>query len=222
MIFINVNDESGQKIYNQMNEKVIDKINNMATIYYNAATFGFDDVYINYKIGDGAWTSTPGVKMEKTDELEGYTHKIVIPIGEETKLTCCFNNGKGTWDNNDSKDYVVTSPYVGISDKTCEGVTAINSLEVNKVIINDGSMNNVYLGDTVKVTTKAAGAIGKCKYTVVARNYDDGKIDVISKESEDSSASWVPSEKGYWTITVLVEDEEGNCIKNSDYGVDVY
>ena len=221
MIFFNINDETGQKIYYQNNLKVIDKINNTATIYYNAEDYKFDEVYFHYKVGNGEWTKAPGIKMEKTSEVDGYTHKITISLGEETNITGCFTNGKGLWDNNNSKNYELIKGCFGVSKGCINQVTEPTSLEIKKVIFNDEETYDVKYGETVKVTTKVAGNKGNCKYTVIATNTASGKIDVLSKESNDSTVSWIPSEKGGWKVTAFIEDEEGNVKCNSDYGISI-
>lgn len=71
------------------------------TIYYK----GYDTPYIHYKIGNGQWTSVPGVQMQKCDELTGYTHKITVDLGTATMLTVCFNNGNGSWDSRNGANY---------------------------------------------------------------------------------------------------------------------
>ncbi|NLK24424.1 MAG: hypothetical protein GX309_10750, partial [Clostridiales bacterium] len=74
---------------------------NEITIYYK----GYDTPYMHYKIGNGAWTSAPGVKMEKTNEMSGYTHKLVVNLGNCNDLTACFNNGNGSWDSRNGANY---------------------------------------------------------------------------------------------------------------------
>ena len=74
---------------------------NITTIYYK----GYDNPYIHYKIGNGNWTSVPGIKMEKTSEKEGYDYKITIDLGDADNLTACFNNGNGNWDSNGGRNY---------------------------------------------------------------------------------------------------------------------
>ena len=72
---------------------------NKVTIYYNS---GWGSAYAHYRIGDGEWTDVPGVKM--TSANGGY-YKITVDLGSATKLTACFNNGSGSWDNNGGNDY---------------------------------------------------------------------------------------------------------------------
>ncbi len=78
------------------NVTVEDKV----VIYYK----GFSTPYFHYSIR-GAWTSVPGIKMEECKDVEGYTHKIEINLPGDETLKCCFNDGNGNWDNNNSKDY---------------------------------------------------------------------------------------------------------------------
>ncbi len=73
---------------------------NSLTLYYKT---GWSNAYVHYQIGSGEWTTAPGEKMEK--DSSGY-YKVTIEMGGYTKVTACFNNGSGTWDNNGSCNYV--------------------------------------------------------------------------------------------------------------------
>ena len=205
MLFTTVTDEKGQKEYFQNNCHVVDKIENYTTIYYN----GYDNTFIHYKIGDGSWTNAPGVQMEKTDEIPGYTHKITISLGEADKLTCCFNNGQGTWDNNDTKDYSLEAGDYLISDKTVKKTTLPDSLQITSGKLSSGEINlgeSIYVEDLKTVSKK-----GESKYTVFAINQDTGKFEEIGKETTDSKLSWKPSEKGTWYVYVFAQDDSFAC-----------
>ena len=93
---------------------VEDKVSNQTTIYYK----GYDNPYIHYKIGNGAWTNAPGVKMEKTSEKPGYGYKITIDLGDANNITACFNNGNGSWDSNNGNNYTF-----GVGNYTYSNVT---------------------------------------------------------------------------------------------------
>ena len=80
---------------------VTEKSKNSITIYYK----GYDTPYMHYKIGNGAWTSAPGIRMEATNEKPGYTHKLTIDLGDSKDLTACFNNGHGSWDSRNGANY---------------------------------------------------------------------------------------------------------------------
>ena len=52
--------------------------------------------------------------MVETNEMPGYKYKAVINLGQETVLTACFNNGNGSWDNNNYNNY-----QFGVGVYTC-------------------------------------------------------------------------------------------------------
>ena len=80
--------------------------NNTVVVYYKRATnTSWTNAYIHYKVNNGKWTTAPGVKMTKISA--GYW-KYTIDLGKETGATLCFNNGAGTWDNNDKLNYTCT------------------------------------------------------------------------------------------------------------------
>ncbi|MFC5703158.1 carbohydrate binding domain-containing protein [Cohnella faecalis] len=73
---------------------------NTVTVYYKK---GFSTPYIHYRPAGGTWTTVPGVAIPAS-EATGY-NKITINIGSATQLEACFNNGSGTWDNNNGANY---------------------------------------------------------------------------------------------------------------------
>ncbi|MBU5593870.1 starch-binding protein [Amphibacillus sp. MSJ-3] len=77
---------------------------NSVTVYYKK---GFDTPYIHYRPEGVEWTVAPGVKMEDA-EIAGYS-KLTIDIGEADRLEATFNNGQGTWDNNNGDNYLFDS-----------------------------------------------------------------------------------------------------------------
>ncbi|MBQ5559223.1 MAG: hypothetical protein IIT46_05530 [Lachnospiraceae bacterium] len=96
---------------------------NLACIYYKRSTnTSWKKVYAHYKI-DGIWTVSPGVQMEKMGD--GYW-KIQIPYKRSSEITICFNNGSGTWDNQNGKNYTV---QIGnyLIDQTTKKVTEIKT-----------------------------------------------------------------------------------------------
>ncbi|MGO4544646.1 family 14 glycosylhydrolase [Paenibacillus sp. 2TAB23] len=73
---------------------------NSVTIYYKK---GYATPYIHYRPAGGAWTAVPGKPMTDS-EVSGYA-KITIALGTATQLEAVFNNGSGTWDNNNAQNY---------------------------------------------------------------------------------------------------------------------
>ncbi|WP_407074320.1 family 14 glycosylhydrolase [Paenibacillus lacisoli] len=75
---------------------------NSVTIYYKK---GFTTPYIHYRPAGGTWTTVPGTAMPAAEAAYPGYAKITINIGSSTQLEAVFNNGSGTWDNNNSKNY---------------------------------------------------------------------------------------------------------------------
>ncbi|WP_310602199.1 carbohydrate binding domain-containing protein [Anaerosporobacter sp.] len=80
-------------------------VDNSVTIFYKTT---WSNANIHYQVGTGAWTTSPGVAMS-TSNVAGYK-TITIDLGTSTALTACFNNGSGTWDNNNKLNYTFTTP----------------------------------------------------------------------------------------------------------------
>jgi chitodextrinase len=74
---------------------------NSATVYYKK---GFTTPYIHFRPAGGTWTTTPGVAMPDS-EVPGYA-RYTVNLGAATQLECAFNNGSGTWDNNNGRNYL--------------------------------------------------------------------------------------------------------------------
>ncbi|MFC0211450.1 family 14 glycosylhydrolase [Paenibacillus chartarius] len=73
---------------------------NSVTVYYKK---GYATPYIHYRPEGGTWTTVPGVRMSDAD-VSGYA-SITLNVGSASRLEAVFNNGSGTWDNNNSANY---------------------------------------------------------------------------------------------------------------------
>lgn len=94
-------------------------IGNTTTIYYR----GYSNPKIHYKVGNVAWTTVPGVSMDATNEMNGYSYKKVIALGNETVVTACFNNGNGKWDSKEGANYQFGVGVYGYSDGCVETIS---------------------------------------------------------------------------------------------------
>ncbi|WP_417067556.1 carbohydrate binding domain-containing protein [Niveibacterium terrae] len=83
---------------------------NSATVYYKPAS-SWSSVNIHYGI-NGSWTTSPGEAM--TLACTGWYAKT-IALGSYTALAATFNNGSGTWDNNSSKNYSLSTGISSVS-----------------------------------------------------------------------------------------------------------
>lgn len=82
-----------------------------ATVYYRAAT-SWTAVNIHYAPTGGSWTTVPGVPMEAA--CTGW-YSYEIDLGAATGAQVTFNNGSGTWDNNNGANYAVGSGDITIA-----------------------------------------------------------------------------------------------------------
>lgn len=84
---------------------LIESGSNEVTVYYYTS---WSPANIHYQIGNGNWSNAPGIPMSSSD-VNGYK-VITIDLGEASTLTACFNNGSGSWDNNNGNNYYFGEP----------------------------------------------------------------------------------------------------------------
>jgi glycosidase len=86
-----------------------------ATVYYSSQSLGWTTVNIHYQPAGGSWTTVPGLGMEAA--CTGWW-KRTVDLGTATSLKAAFNNGNGTWDNNNSADYTIPSGTSTVKNNT--------------------------------------------------------------------------------------------------------
>ncbi|ASS66823.1 MULTISPECIES: carbohydrate binding domain-containing protein [unclassified Paenibacillus] len=84
-----------------------------AVVYYKAAS-AWTAVNIHYAVGGGSWTAVPGTPMALS--CDGWWKKE-IDLGTSASMKAAFNNGSGTWDNNNGGDYAVGAGTTTIKDR---------------------------------------------------------------------------------------------------------
>ncbi|MFD7812227.1 carbohydrate binding domain-containing protein [Streptomyces sp. NPDC059785] len=77
-----------------------------ATVYYSTASVGWTTVNLHWAPTGGSWTTVPGTGMEAA--CTGWVKKTV-DLGTATTWQATFNNGNGTWDNNNGANYQLAS-----------------------------------------------------------------------------------------------------------------
>lgn len=77
---------------------------NKAVIYYNNS---WQKANIHYSIGNGEWTTVPGVAMKNSDK-SGYTWMYILDIPDNQTADICFNDGNN-WDSNNGQNYHITA-----------------------------------------------------------------------------------------------------------------
>ncbi|MEU8004569.1 carbohydrate binding domain-containing protein [Catellatospora sp. NPDC049111] len=84
---------------------------NTVTVFYRSNT-AWTTVNIHYAPTGGSWTAVPGVAMDAA--CTGWRKKT-IDLGTATGLQVVFNNGSGTWDNNNGANYSLGTGNVTVS-----------------------------------------------------------------------------------------------------------
>ncbi|MCI8408733.1 MAG: hypothetical protein HFJ09_05610 [Lachnospiraceae bacterium] len=122
---------------------------NIVEVYYQNTNW--ENAYIHYKVGNGEWTSVPGVKMSNSNEQSGYRWKYTIDLGTATEATVCFNNGSGLWDSKNQENYRVIAGIYGIKNQTVNKLQQIiptatpNSNNKVEVYYYNTSWTNAYI-----------------------------------------------------------------------------
>ncbi|MFD6322227.1 carbohydrate binding domain-containing protein [Streptomyces sp. NPDC058442] len=86
-----------------------------ATVYYAAGPLGWSTVNLHYRPDGGAWTPVPGIGMEQA--CTGWW-KRTVALRSADSLRAAFNNGNGTWDNNNGADYTIPSGTSTVRNNT--------------------------------------------------------------------------------------------------------
>ena len=196
---------------------VEDVTSNITTIYYK----GYDNPYIHYRIGNGAWTVAPGIKMTATNEVAGYTYKAEIDLGTATILTACFNNGSGSWDSNNGNNYNFGSGYYTISNGT---ITKIE--KPSKTLVIDSltaSVNSpVVSGTQIVFKATTSNNTGDVQYKFDYKNNTTGESGTFRDFSSYNTLSWATGKEGNYTITVTAKDTISTVTKSINYTVEAY
>lgn len=101
---------------------VADESQKVMVYYKRSENTSWTNAYIHYKV-NGVWTNVPGKKMTK--ESKGYW-SFNIDLQQTSSATVCFNNGKGSWDNRDGKNYTVKAGVAEV-DQTTKNVSQLST-----------------------------------------------------------------------------------------------
>ncbi|TDC79285.1 alpha-amylase family glycosyl hydrolase [Streptomyces hainanensis] len=84
-----------------------------ATVSYYTASRNWSAHYLHYAPDGGAWTTVPGVRM--AEACPGWVQRTV-DLGTASGLQATFNNGAGTWDNNNGANYRLGTGDITVRD----------------------------------------------------------------------------------------------------------
>jgi spore coat protein H len=196
-------------------------------LYYKS---GYSNTFIHYRPEGGKWTTVPGVKMEQA-EVAGFV-KASIDIGTATRMEAVFNNGGSTWDNNNSKNYIVPAGDYTLSNGSLTAglpivtpITPIALSEISSVTHSPANGSITSVNDiVVNVQTKPVNAATKVEVLYSSDNGLTTQTLGLKKGAASSDAdNWSVSVGKYPAKTkiiysikasdavgvVLVKDNEG-------------
>lgn len=181
-----------------------------ATVFYSTATVGWTTVNLHYAPDGKAWTAVPGVGMEPA--CTGWVKKTV-DLGGASGLAATFNNGNGTWDNNNGANYALGT---GVSTVKDHKVTA-RAADPCAAIVPDTTAPSVPSAvkasatDTAVVLTwdPSTDDTGVTGYQVTRTGGSRGTV-VTSVGSTVFSESGLEEATTY-TYTVVALDAAGNA-----------
>ncbi|UCM87022.1 carbohydrate binding domain-containing protein [Streptomyces marincola] len=182
---------------------------NTAEVYYATATLGWRTVNLHYRPDGGAWTSVPGVGM--AEACPGWV-KRTVDLGGASGLTAAFNNGAGTWDNNNGADYRIGTGLTTVRDRQvvpdatdpCAGRepdTEAPSAPANLTADVDG------VGVLLRWDA-ARDDVGVTGYRVTVAGGPPGTVVVDTASTVWSATDLRPRTR--YTFTVLARDAAGN------------
>ena len=140
-------------VYRTMDYVVEEAVVDEVTIYYK----GYSNPNIHYQVGTGSWTSVPGKAMTATSEVDGYTHKYTIDLGDSTYANVCFNDGNGNWDSRNGANYKFYAGTYTFSNGTITEYEFDDSMRIKSFDITP-SDGKIAPGDSVKMTVTLANA----------------------------------------------------------------
>ncbi|KAB8288003.1 alpha-amylase [Bifidobacterium ramosum] len=116
-------------------------VTNNTTVFYPSAGFGADSTYLHYRVGDGAWTTVPGVKM--TAACDGWVSYTIKEAKEQT-VEFVVTNGSGNWDNNGGRNYQASGATIVLENGQLGSVSpcvaAVESIAISGDGVKDGKL----------------------------------------------------------------------------------
>ncbi|MCR5608994.1 MAG: DUF1939 domain-containing protein [Lachnospiraceae bacterium] len=187
--------------------------NSSVTIYYYSP---WEETYVHYGIND-EWTEAPGVEMKKTDVDKVFMCNI--PMNENGAIYMCFNNGLFTWDNNDSKNYMLSSgSYIIYKNQIIEGTyDDIQKVFNGETVTHEKTAETISQDDGEKDSFFTLYFYAGLKKPVL--KYKIGKNDWSEEVKFDETDMFglfrktVPINKGQY-VEVKVGDGNGTWIDN--------
>lgn len=185
---------------------------NTATIYYK----GFESPNIHYGVNNENWTNVPGIKMTKTSEMEGYTHKYTINLGSSNNAAVCFNDGNGNWDSNYGKNYIFNAGvYTYCNGNITKLSDRSNNFAVSYFKADQDEPRTA--GTYINLRAETVNASGDVNYTFKAKDSDNNEVTIY--EGTQNRVSWQPLKGGTYKLSVTATNNGNSSTKEFKYKV---
>jgi glycosidase len=183
------------------------------TVYYRP-TAAWTTVNIHYAPDGGGWTAVPGVPMSAA--CTGW-YSRTIDLGAAGGLQVVFNNGSGTWDNNNHANYRVGAGTTTIAN----GAVTANAADPCAPVAPDTTAPSVPQGvtATVNATTvilswsAASDDVGVTGYRLT-RTSAEGTVTRTTTSTKFTDGNLNPHTQ--YTYAVAAFDAAGNASAASD------
>jgi alpha-amylase len=169
---------------------------------------GWTKPYIHYTTGSG-WTTSPGVTMSASTDstypasIGWFEYDFASPT---SSLEFVFNNGAGTWDNNNSSNYKATSAGTWI---------VMSTITANTTIVTSPATTTATPTSTTQTpasTTPAPTPSGSCyNYNGLDSCSSDSQTDMPSTDDERKwqtpprdADDWTSEYQDYRCVTLLL------------------
>ncbi|MER6173777.1 carbohydrate binding domain-containing protein [Streptosporangium sp. NPDC001681] len=183
---------------------------NQAVVYFYKKTKGWTTANIHYQPTGGAWTAVPGVPMNETACTDWA--KKTVSLGSATGLKAAFNNGSGTWDNNNGADYTIGTGVSTVKN----GVVTGNAADPCTPEVPDTEKPSTPTGVTAAATgvsialtwNASTDNVGVTGYKVTRTGGTGGTkvVDVTATAHSDTGLA----ENTLYRYTVQARDAAGN------------
>ncbi|GAA2788700.1 carbohydrate binding domain-containing protein [Kitasatospora paracochleata] len=120
-----------------------------ATVYYWTASRNWPAHYLHWAPSGGSWTTAPGTRMAAA--CTGWV-ELTVDLGAATTWQATFNNGNGTWDNNNSANYRLGTGNSTVRDK----VVTARATDPCAAVVPDTTAPTVPTGVTATATGTGA------------------------------------------------------------------
>ncbi|MEU8619161.1 carbohydrate binding domain-containing protein [Streptomyces sp. NPDC048623] len=178
-----------------------------ATAYYYTPTRNWPAYYLHWAPTGGSWTTVPGTRMTAacTDWV-----RLTVDLGTATTWQATFNNGSGTWDNNNGANYQLGTGTITVKDGVIAHTDPCAAVQPDTTAPTAPTGLGTSVTDTSVVLTWNASTddVGVTGYQVT-RTGGSGGTAVADTTSTVLSAAGLEARTAYcWTVKA--RDAAGN------------